>query len=64
MVIPLASFSCNAIVPVVGSSALLLCNEKLISLVDITFNELLASALWNILPELLTLISPLNVDVF
>ena len=39
------SFSCNAIEDVVGSSALLLCNEKLISFVDRTFNELFASAL-------------------
>ena len=38
------SFNCNAIVPVVGSVVLFDCNEKLISFVDITFNELLASA--------------------
>ena len=39
------SFNCKAIDDVVGSNALLLCSEKLISLVDIAFQELLASAL-------------------
>ena len=44
-VIPLVSFNCKAIVAVVGSVVLFDCNEKLVSFVDITFNELLASAL-------------------
>ena len=39
------SFNCKAIEDVVGSFALLLCNEKFISLVGITFDELFASAL-------------------
>ena len=44
-VIPFVSFNFKAIVPIVGSVVLSVCNEKLISSVDITFNELLASAL-------------------
>ena len=42
---PKVSFNCKAMVPVVGSVVLLVCNEKLISSVDIIFNDLLASAL-------------------
>ena len=39
------SFNCKAIVRVVGSVALSVCNEKIISSVDITLSELLTSAL-------------------